>query len=627
MNDDGGVWLRCLEPFKDVDTGGYRKPGDEWTTFPERADALDSGPLAVMIEGPGGDVVYSGESPWEDLSGRDLRSVFDSPTGAPVVACLNVWEDLPALQQTLPTWYEYVDRVVAVDGAYAGAPLDVCASQDGTVEFLRGLDRVELVEAPERGFWVDQVTKRNQYFSKLRDGEVAFVVDADEFVQNAEILRNLGPLDVGWVPYRKAIYRKPQNFPRLFAASLKPRYRGRHYWVENNGVGELITDCQTGAVGLDHIFVPIHLDNTRGKNLRPPARIQIDATIRAKQFVQEAEAGDEQQGGRESLRIAQVADLDAGMVVFRLHTAINATTPHTSVMATRDRERPYREPRQYELTEDRRLLRRHLAMCDVIHCHLGYQAWERLGIDTSAAVVIHHHGTVYRGNPKQWNQRDARKADVRLVSNPELLRYGAHLHFLPNPVPVARYRRLRERLYRPDPDGWFRVGHSPSVREKKGTDTFLRAIERLRRMGMKVRPVLIEDQTHAECLRIKAAECDAFFDSFWLGMQCSGIEAGAMGIPVIAGDEDNRAYYRERFGETPYVFVTGRSDLERAIEMLAAPDDRYFRRCADRVQEHVIAHHDYAAVAARYLDILDLETRWRRRLSLGDGAGFLTTQK
>lgn len=614
--------MRCLEPFVDRESGERRSPGDEWETNDERGEALASGPLAVTIAGPGGEILVP--ELWTSMEGRELRTVDDPPSGARVVACLNVWNDLPALRETVPTWIDHVDRVIVVDGAYAGAPVDACTSTDGTPEWLGGLPHVEVVHAPYKGFWPDQVTKRNEYMKRLGEDEVGFIVDADEFVENAKALRELPPLDVGWCPYLKGIYRKPQNFPRLIAGYLGARYNGRHYWLETED-GRFVTDCQSGGADLEHVFVPVTIDNSHGNNFRTGIRRAHDMIIRRAQQRREQEAAPTiQLAGRESLRIAQIAALDAGMVVFRLHTAINSTTPHTSVMATHDQDRPYAEPRQYDLKRDRTALRKYLGEADVIHCHLHYQAWDALGVESSAPVVIHHHGTMYRKSPKARNMQDATRADVRLVSNPELLQYGDDLHFLPNPVPVARYRRLRERLYQPDPDGWFRVGHSPSKREFKGTAVFLKVMDQLCRQGLKVKPVLIEGRSHAECLRMKAAECDAFFDSFWLGMQCSGIEAGAMGIPVIAGDEDNRAYYRDNFHDVPYVFAPGRGKLQRAVEALAS-DEEYRRQCAERVRDHVATHHDYAAVTARYLDILDAELNWRRRLSLsGGGEKFLT---
>ncbi len=46
--------------------------------------------------------------------------------------------------------------------------------------------------------------------------------------------------------------------------------------------------------------------------------------------------------------------------------------------------------------------------------------------------------------------------------------------------------------------------------------------------GIDIEPVLIENMEHGAALRLKAS-CDAVFDSFWLGMQGSGLEGAAMG--------------------------------------------------------------------------------------------------
>jgi hypothetical protein len=81
----------------------------------------------------------------------------------------------------------------------------------------------------------------------------------------------------------------------------------------------------------------------------------------------------------------------------------------------------------------------------------------------------------------------------------------------------------------------IRVGHSPSVRSKKGTnDVFLPAMKLLRAMRIGAHPHLIEKLSHSEAMK-KKAECDVFFDQGivpFYGM--SAVEAMAMGKPVIS---------------------------------------------------------------------------------------------
>lgn len=618
----GGVTVHVVTEFVDVESGRVRRAADEeYVTDLDRAAALERAGL-VRILGPEGNPAAD-RFGWGGTEGRWLETA-DVPAGgwARVVACLNVWDDLDALRHTLPTWFPHVDAVIAVDGAYRGAPARECASTDGTLRFLEGLGpKVEIVRAPGDGsFWPHQVEKRNQYLARLRPGDLAFVVDADEFVSGGERLRDLPAFEVGWCVYRKWIYRKAQNFPRLLAASIHPRYDGRHYWL--TGDRGRITDCQTGGPGYDHAFVPVEIDNTQGRELRGQRRDWARRIVTTHQYGREAPLADDPPAGRESLRVAQVTSLDAGMVVFRFHSAINACSPHESVMGSTDHGREYESPRQFNLaTDDRWAFRRAVAEADVVHCHLGWHEFERLGVRAPGELVVHHHGTMYRNNPARNDERDrAHGAALRLVSNPELTKYAEDLRFLPNPVPVARYRRMRERLWRPDPDGYVRVGHSPSKRENKGTEDFLAAVDRLRARGVRIRPVLIEHATHAESVRRKAAECDLFFDSFWLGLQCSGIEAAAMGIPVIAGDADVAAWHGGE-NQTPYLFADTGDELADTLAYLAE-DPEAATAAGDRVASYVTRHHDYAAVVARYLDLLDEAVGWRARLNLG-GPRFL----
>jgi len=225
--------------------------------------------------------------------------------------------------------------------------------------------------------------------------------------------------------------------------------------------------------------------------------------------------------------------------------------------------------------------------------------------------MINNHGTEYRRDPLTWNMLDDDIADLRLVSNLELLQYGDTLHWLPNPIDHHRMRQYR----RPVHDGTLRIGHSPTRRDFKGTDVFLRAVERCQSMGLAVEPVLITDVSLLESLTIKGT-CDVFFDSFWLGIQCSGLEAAAMGIPVIAGDHDVRREYEQLCGEVPYTFADTETDLVSVIERMVI-DETFRKRAQDAIWHYVTTYHGYAEVARRYLDLLDEHCAWRRGLQLG----------
>lgn len=610
MSDPGFALVRA--PFKDVGTGETHAVGDRiYIDDPARlARWVDEG-LISPVELEEALEQRLDDWPWGGIAGRDLRPWPVEKAEHEIVALLNVWNDRPALEATVSTWADHVDRVVVADGAYAGVPVATPESDDGTVEYLREVFGGRLTEFPVPGFQT-QIDKRT---ALLRAGSgILFIVDADEYVTGPENLRSLpGDLDVGWVVYRNPVYSRTQTSPRLIRWRENLTYRHRHHWVYAGD--SLLVSHQLGGRGVDHHIVPIAIQNQRGIG-RPESRIRADRVYRAHQATletAESRSGENLSAstGREPLRIVQLARFDAGMVCYRLHSAINTCTPHESLLGTRDWGRVYQEPRQYNVLEDREPLRRAVAGADIVHCHLQYHELDELGIPHMAGVVIHHHGTMYRSEPGLANERDGYRAGLRLVSNLELMQYGDGLHYLPNPVPVAQYRQLR----REHGEDAMIVAHMPSKPEIKGTDVLRTVVESLQSDGIPIRMLMLTDTAHGEALRLKAS-ADVCFDSFDLGMQCSGLEAAAMGLPVIAGDETVKAAYERWIGYCPYTFAGDAEELSTVLRrMWEDPEWRHAE--AIRVTGYVLAYHDYAAVAERYLDLLEEAFGWKEKLTLG----------
>jgi len=189
------------------------------------------------------------------------------------------------------------------------------------------------------------------------------------------------------------------------------------------------------------------------------------------------------------------------------------------------------------------------------------------------------------------------------------LEQSPRMHWLPIPVPVERYKAMAdtaELTRRPRRSrGVFRVAHSPTNRGYKGTDVLLDVTRRMRNKGIGIEVMLIEGMRHGAALLAKAT-CDAVFDSFWLGIQGSGLEGGAMAMPVIAGDTHVAALYREHVGHVPYTFADDAETLERKLTALM-DEPEYYAAEAARVHAYVREYHDYAAVAKRYDAILGAE--------------------
>jgi hypothetical protein len=552
-------------------------------------------------------------STWDAYEGAELRALEDTPHAwARVVALLNVWNDADELRHSWGSWGPFVDRVIAVDGAYQGVPGGL--STDGTRELLAAQPHVALID----GAGLPQIEKRNIYWKHCRPGDLCIIIDADEIYEGMPALRDAPWLDVGWIRYTSPIYAREQSIPRVFRYRPGLHHADRHHFVyemTDAGDARLVSENQIGGVGLEHRRLPVRFHNSRGER-RVRERETLARVHRQAQTREEAQQPAAGTGiaGREPLHVVHLAPIDPGNAIYRLHTALNVTTPHSSAMAI-GRQEWMNAPRQYEAAK-RPEAKAAAETADIVHCHVSYSTARSLQIQPTLPqrlCVIHHHGTPLRRAAEVFQKQDDDYGSLRLVSNPELLKHGSRLHYLPNVVPVARYRRLLGHAPPFQPGDVLRVGHSPTKPALKGTDKLTGAVETLRRRGIRIELVMIHKRPLREALELKAG-CHVFFDSFWLGIQCSGLEAAAMGRPVLAGDADVKAYWETEKGAVPYTYVEDERALTDALERLAT--DNVFRaQEAARVFAHVVRYHDEAAVARRYLDLLDAAFSWRRRLT------------
>jgi len=307
--------------------------------------------------------------------------------------------------------------------------------------------------------------------------------------------------------------------------------------------------------------------------------------------------------GLGALRIVQGVGYDPGSAAFRHHSAVNEMTHHASAFVRWGHSNPHCDLRQYDGDADLATVRELVHQADVLHCHVNYMLLSNTGMRPRAEqlVIRHYHGS--RPEGKTWLERHLDEAHRAVVVGARLSHVAEwdKIQWLPIPIPIARYAALRE-ARAPAEGARFRVAHSPTKREYKGTGVFLGVVDRLQRRGVPVEAVLIERQQLRDALAMKAA-CDAVFDSFWLGIQGSGLEGAAMGLPVIAGDPDVAQLYKQHVGHVPYTYAQDELQLQRQIERLAM-DAEYRAEEAARVHRYVVAFHDYAAVAARYEQML-----------------------
>lgn len=135
--------------------------------------------------------------------------------------------DMPLLQTCIESAIDYVDRIVVVDGIFEDFPHiqgEPPYSTDGTLQYLSSLDKpVSLSVVPD----LSEVEKRNLYLIG-EEGDRYLHLDADEWVENPEVLKDLPDEDVLFCP----MFRDggtTQFYPRVFRHFEGIHYEGLHY--------------------------------------------------------------------------------------------------------------------------------------------------------------------------------------------------------------------------------------------------------------------------------------------------------------------------------------------------------------------------------------------------------------
>jgi glycosyltransferase involved in cell wall biosynthesis len=318
-----------------------------------------------------------------------------------------------------------------------------------------------------------------------------------------------------------------------------------------------------------------------------------------------------------ALKIVAGTGYDPGNAAYRFHNALTECTPHGTafVRYMRPKNNPYDCPVHVDAGKDMARVRALILEADVVHCHIDPVLTQNAGLPrrprAGQIVIRHYHGTQFAGahqraDADQWPMLSATQDDavgyVLVGARLQVcaLRPG-RIQWLPITVPCSRYAAMAKdrspREGRP-----FRVAHSPTLSRIKGTAEFRKAIARLRKRGIAIEAVMIEGKSHLQALQLKAT-ADACFDSFALGIQGSGLEAAAMGQPVIAGDSRVKELHEAEVGYCPYTFAGDQGALEAALERLAL-DPAFYAAESTRVSSYCLQYHDYPVVAARYERIL-----------------------
>lgn len=324
------------------------------------------------------------------------------------------------------------------------------------------------------------------------------------------------------------------------------------------------------------------------------------------------------------LRALAVGNSDPAGVVARFQQAA-AKTDNLRIRSAHRTSAYFEFPGDIEWTQrTEQEIRRLANEADVIHLNNSAMAVRKLRIKPKP-MLLHHHGSMFRGNPERMLQVAQHHRMVQAVSTVDLLQHAEDgvLHWLPTAYDIDALQALRNE--RRDADT-VRVVHCPTNRALKGTDAFLAAVDDLTAEGLPIEVVMVEGQTHAEAMAVKAT-ADVVFDQVTLGYGCNSVEAWGMGIPVISGGEPwTIDKMRKLWGTTPFYSATRKTLKQKLRAMVLSRELR--AEYAQRGLEHVRKYHDERPALATLAElyVMSIKARERPRIQ-GKSVQFMSARK
>jgi len=142
------------------------------------------------------------------------------------------------------------------------------------------------------------------------------------------------------------------------------------------------------------------------------------------------------------------------------------------------------------------------------------------------------------------------------------------------------------------------IGHAPTNRVAKGSDTIIAVVQNLAK-DFPIDFILIEGLPHHEALRRKAG-CDIFIDQLGeLGYGINAIEALAMGICTCTGLV---AGFAEKYPDHPFVEVNAENLRARLVHLCRHPQQR--RQLRQHGRDWVERMHDSRRVVRQIHELL-----------------------
>ena len=276
------------------------------------------------------------------------------------------------------------------------------------------------------------------------------------------------------------------------------------------------------------------------------------------------------------MNILQLSVNDFGGCGYYLAEAITATTEHKSLLVCQSAGSYIRYPAHLMMEKPDDLAGAY-EWADVVHVHDVAPKLPR-GTKPKPTIVT-YHGSMYRRNPKLYNDFCAEHNWVGTVATIDLTAHG--LPWMPDTRPdLSRYANR--------PPDRFIVAHAPTSRKVKDTDTVIETLDSVDGIVLDV----IEQVDNETCLRRKG-RASVYVDQFRLCYGLNSIEAWAMGMPAIANAEETTIQrILEAVGFLPFVRCP-LADLRDTV--LKLRDDLKFYR--DGVTRGKQCHEEFHAPA------------------------------
>jgi hypothetical protein len=193
-----------------------------------------------------------------------------------------------------------------------------------------------------------------------------------------------------------------------------------------------------------------------------------------------------------------------------------------------------------------------------------------------------------------------------MASTLDLLQYGKpDLHWFPVPLPVSEYAGFKRRRS----GRKVRFFHSPTVREKKGTQQFIECVKELKHESSDyddLQLALVERASYKHCMEVRGT-CDVALDQ--INNLCygnSGLEACCMKMPVVANVHPTVYDELKERGIEPWFLDPGFEDGARLKDCIKElyNDPSLRREMGRKGYKYVKEWHDLSVCGRRFLSII-----------------------